>query len=94
MPKITEAPFMGLRERARRADALYEKLREQLEREHPEEIVAIEPDSGDYFVGKDRREAEKKARTKYPDKIFFRRRIGANPAVIHLPGRVRLTGSL
>lgn len=94
MPKITEAPFVDLRERAWRADALYERLREQLEREYPEEIIAIEPDSGDYFVGKDRREAEKKARAKHPDKVFFRRRIGANPAVIHLPGRVRLTGIL
>jgi len=94
MPKITEAPFVDLRERARKADALYETLREHLEREHPEEIVAIEPDNGEYFVGKDRREAEKKARAKYPDKIFFRRRIGPNPAVIHLPGRVRLRGIL
>jgi len=94
MPTITEAPFVDLRERARKADALYEKLREQLEREHPEEIVAIEPDSGDYFVGKDRRAAEKKARAKHPDKIFFRRRIGLNPAVIHLPGRVKLRGSV
>lgn len=94
MRKITQAPFTNLRERARRADALYEKLREQLEKEYPEEIVAIEPDSGDYFVGEDRREAEKKARAKYPDKILFRRRIGPNPAVIHLPGRVRLTGLL
>jgi len=94
MPKITEAPFMDLRERARKADALYEKLREQLEREHLEEIIAIEPDSGDYFIGRNRREAEKKARAKHPDKLFFRRRIGPNPAVIHLPGRVRPTGIL
>lgn len=76
MPKITEAPFMDLRERARKADVLYEKLREQLEKEHLKEIIAIEPDSGDYFIGKDRREAEKKARAKHPDKLFFRRRIG------------------
>ena len=94
MPRVTEAPFVDLRECARRADALYEKLREQLEKEHPEEIIAIEPDSGDYFVEKDRRQAEKKARAKYPDRIFFRRRIGDNPAVIHVPGRVRLMGLL
>jgi hypothetical protein len=94
MPKIIEAPFMDLRERAWKADALYEKLREQLEREHLKEIIAIEPDSGDYFIGKDRRDAEKKARAKHPDKLFFRRRIGPNPAVIHLPGRARPTGIL
>ena len=94
MPKVTKASSVDLRGRARRADALYEKLQEQLERDHLEEIVAIEPDSGEYFVGKDRREVEKKARAKYPDKILFRRRIGADPAVIHLPGRVRLTGLL
>lgn len=94
MPKIAEVPFVDLRECARRADTLYEQLREQLEREHLGEIVAIEPDSGDYFVGTDRREVEKKARVKYPDKVFFRRRIGADPAVIHLPGRVRLAGLL
>ena len=94
MAKIAEAPFVDLRERSRRADVLYERLREQLEKEHLDEIVAIEPDSGEYLVGKDRREVEKKARVKYPDKIFFRRRIGPNPAVIHLPGRVKPTGIL
>ena len=94
MPKIVEVPFVNLQVRARKADVLYEKLREQLEKEHLDEIVAIEPDSGDYFVGKDRREVEKKGRAKYPDKIFFRRRIGPNPAVIHLPGRVKPTGIL
>jgi hypothetical protein len=95
MPRIApEASLVDLRECSRRADTLYEEMRGRLEREHPGEIVAIEPDSGEYFVGKDRREVEKKARAKYPDKIFFRRRIGASPAVIHLPGRVRPVGLL
>ena len=94
MQRMAKVSFGGLRGGARRADALYEELREQLEREHPEEIVAIEPESGAYFIGKNRREAEKKARAKHPGKILFRRRIGDDPAVIHLPGSVSLTGLL
>ncbi|MFQ6113169.1 MAG: hypothetical protein ACE5NG_03660 [bacterium] len=37
----------------------------------------IEPDSGDYFLGKSLTEALKKAKKKYPGKVFYSIRIGS-----------------
>jgi hypothetical protein len=40
-------------ELGRRVDAVYEqKLKAVLERDHMDEFVGIEPESGDYFLGK------------------------------------------
>ncbi len=39
-------------------------------------VVAIETDSGDYFVGEDVVQASKLAQEKYPDKEFIFERIG------------------
>lgn len=39
-------------------------------------IAVIEPETGVYFLGKTLTEATKKAREKYPDKIFYAIRIG------------------
>jgi hypothetical protein len=39
-------------------------------------IAVIEPDSGDYFLGKTLLEALNKAQAQYPDKIFYSIRIG------------------
>ncbi|MGQ9628237.1 MAG: hypothetical protein ACUVV0_15205 [Anaerolineae bacterium] len=63
-----------------RGEEIYERIRERLELEHKGEIVAIEVDSGDYFLGKTVVEAGMKAREKHPDKVFYFIRIGF-PAV-------------
>ena len=39
-------------------------------------IAVIEPDSGDYFLGDTLTEVLRKARKKYPDKVFYSIRIG------------------
>ncbi len=39
-------------------------------------LAMIEPESGDWFLGKTTLEALKKAKGKYPDKIFYCIRIG------------------
>ncbi len=39
-------------------------------------IAVIEPDSGEYFLGKTLLEALKKAEAQYPNKIFYSIRIG------------------
>ena len=39
-------------------------------------IAVIEPDSGDYFLGKTLLEALKKAEKQYPNKLFYSIRIG------------------
>jgi hypothetical protein len=67
---------------AKRATELYEnQLREDLERTHLNEFVAIEPDSGEYFLGSTLSEAIQAARRHYPDRITFAVRVGASSAV-------------
>jgi len=63
-------------ELAAKGESLYAKLKEQLEQEHRGEFVAIEVESGDYFLGKTLQEADKKAREKYPNRVFYVIRIG------------------
>jgi hypothetical protein len=54
----------------------YEKLKPILEPKYKGKIIAIEVDSGDYFIGDSVIEAGDKAKQKYPDKIFHFMRIG------------------
>ena len=49
-------------------------------------IAVIEPDSGEYFLGKDLLETLKKARKKYPSSIFYTIRIGYPSAHWHKGG--------
>ncbi|MFW0859482.1 MAG: hypothetical protein AAGB97_04780 [Dehalococcoidia bacterium] len=44
-------------------------------------FVAIEVDSDDYFIGDTSVEASRKARSKYPGKVFYLGRIGYRAAV-------------
>ncbi|WP_254507402.1 hypothetical protein [Anatilimnocola floriformis] len=59
------------------------RLRAQLEAAHPNAFVAIEPTSGDYFVGTTLSQAVQAARTAHPDRISFALRVGHETA-IHL----------
>ena len=61
---------------------IYAKIKDKLEPTHKGEFVAIEVDTGDYFVGKDPIEADRKAREKYPDAVFFLARIGYRTAFV------------
>lgn len=45
-------------------------------RERKGTIAVIEPETGDYFLGKTLTEALKEAKEKYPGKIFYSIRIG------------------
>ena len=54
-------------ELGRRCRAIYEAtLREHLEKTNMDDFVSIEPDSGDYFVGKTLTEVAKLAEAAYP----------------------------
>ena len=62
---------------ARRGLSLYEtRLRSLLEPQHREDYVAIEPDSGDYFLGKTLSEAIRSARQAHPQRLAFALRVG------------------
>jgi hypothetical protein len=46
-------------------------------------IAAIEPETGEWFLGETLLEAIKKAKQKYPDKIFYSIHIGSHFAHEH-----------
>jgi hypothetical protein len=66
----------------RQAERLYnERLRAHLEETHPDEFVAIEPISGEYFLGKTLSEAMGAAGAKYPDRPSHAVRVGHEAAL-------------
>ncbi len=74
---------------AEQAWRLYEeRLRATLEKSHMNEFVAIEPISGDYFLGRTLSEAIGASRTKYPDRLAHALRVG-HKAAIHLGLNIR-----
>ncbi len=59
-----------------RAKATYESLKETFGPTAKGKIVAIEAESGDYFIGETVLDAASKARTVYPNKTFHFFRVG------------------
>jgi len=69
---------------ARRATELYDRdLKSQLEADHPHQFVAIEPESGDYYLGETLSAAILAARAAHPDRISFALRVG-HASAVHL----------
>ena len=67
-----------------RATALYEgSLKAMLEPSHRDEFIAIEPDSGDYYLGPTLTEAVTAARAAHPNRLSFVMRIG-HRAALHI----------
>ena len=67
-----------------KAEAIYEaRLQAILEPFHDHEFVAIEPESGEYFLGKTLTDAAKAARVAYPSPLTHVMRVG-HKAAIHL----------
>jgi hypothetical protein len=67
-----------------RAKEIYrQQLQEPLEAHHKDRFVAIEPDSGDYFLADTFDEAVKQARSRHPAKLSHTIRVG-HPAAFHL----------
>ena len=60
----------------KRANEMYEQIKNKLKGKEGK-IVAIDLDSGDYFIGEDILEACEKGQKKYPGKEFFFHRVGA-----------------
>lgn len=66
----------------RRAERIYEQnLRAELEKAHLHEFVAIEPDSGDYFLGPTMSKAVQAARAAHPDRRPYVMRVGHDVAL-------------
>jgi hypothetical protein len=65
-----------------------ERLRASLEDSHLNEFVAIEPISGDYFLGRTLSEAIGASRAKYPDRLAHALRVG-HEATVHFGMQIR-----
>jgi len=64
-----------------RAKQIYAaQLQDGLEAEHMDRFVAIEPNSGEYFLGDTFDEAVKLARTRFPSRLSHTIRIGHRAA--------------
>jgi hypothetical protein len=74
-PQSTPGEIKRFIERAK--ETYSNKLAAQLEPEHNGEIVAIEPESGDYSLGKDEIEAADNARTAGHEGPFYFLRVGS-----------------
>ena len=67
-----------LQDLEKKGQEIYEnKLKEKLEKEHVGKYVAVEVESGDYFVADTLEEALLEAKKKYPNKIFHSIKIGS-----------------
>jgi hypothetical protein len=83
---MVSADTRSVIERAKRIYA--ERLRAVLEPQHLNRFVAIEPDSGEYFLGETFDEAVKAARARHPSRLSHTIRIG-HRAAFHLGGTQR-----
>jgi hypothetical protein len=71
---------------AERANRLYdEKLRADLEADSVGQFVAIEPESGDYFIADSLDGAVRSARAKHPSRLSHVVRVG-HEAALHMGG--------
>jgi hypothetical protein len=66
-----------------RGKEVYEKIRDELAGK--EDVVAIHPESGDYFVGKTLGKADAAAYAKYPDQWVYFVRLDDPNAAMPLP---------
>lgn len=65
-----------------KAEEVYKtRLRPILEPDHLDEFVAIEPESGDYYLGRTLSEAVGAARRSHPDRLVHTMRVGHKAAL-------------
>lgn len=67
-------------------ERIYERIKAKYEPKETGKILAIDPESGDAYLGKDSVEAVMLAKIKHPDKIFYIVRIGFD--AVHSMGQM------
>ncbi len=70
------------------ASAIFERLRKILEPTHVNQFVAIEPISGEHFLGTTLSDAIRASRRKYPDRLVHAFRVG-HKAAVHFGMHIR-----
>lgn len=83
MNKLNSLPTIYPQELAQKGREIYEKINDKLEKKSFGKYVAIEVESGKYFVGDTQQEALEKAKSHFPTQIFYFVRVGF-PGVISL----------
>lgn len=82
-------PAQNSEQVARDAKRIFEeRLKNLLEASHLNEFVAIEPISGEYFLGRTLSDAIGASRAKYPDRLAHALRIG-HKAAVHFGMQIR-----
>lgn len=76
--QVQERP--DIQEISSKGRMILEALPQEVKEEHFSRFIAIDVDSGDYFIGDTAIEATGKAQARYPGKIFFLGRIGYRTA--------------
>lgn len=74
--KVEHYKGFNLHDFAGKAERIYESHREELEEQYLGKIIAIEVDSGDYFISQSMDAVSKKAERKHPHKYLHYMRIG------------------
>lgn len=70
LPTISTIDF------AKKGKEIYQKISKDAEKKHYGKFLAIEVESGKYFLGETQEEAVKKAKKRFPTKIFYFIKIG------------------
>lgn len=69
--------MVSMEAKIREANRIFERMGLELSGKYKGKIVAIDSDSGSYFIGDSELDAYKKAIKKYPRKTFVFKRIGS-----------------
>lgn len=85
---LTSLPTIYPSEIAHKGEEIYQKIGTHIKEKHLGDFVAIEVESGKYFIGQTQIEATEKAKKHFPTKIFYLMKIGF-PAVITFSGYQR-----
>ena len=70
---------------AQKGMEVYQKISKRIEKKHTGNFIAIEIESGKYFLGQTQVEAIAKAKRHFPTKIFYLMKVGF-PAVVTFSG--------
>jgi hypothetical protein len=80
MNKLNLLSTIHPEELAQKGMEIYKEIKDDLEKENFGKYLAIEVESGKYFIGETQVEALEKAKKEFPEKIFYSVKIGF-PAV-------------
>ena len=85
---LTSLPTIYPAEIAHKGEEVYRKISGQLEKKNLGSFIAIEVESGKYFLGQTQVEALEKAKKRFPNKIFYLIKVGF-PAAMNFSGYQR-----